>query len=188
MGYTPRLEEAFVYAAALHRDQIRKGAGVPYVTHLMAVAALVGEHGGTEDQVIAALLHDAIEDQGVGRDEIAARFGETVAEIVMACTDATTDPKPPWLPRKTAYLAHLRDQGPLVKLVSAADKLHNGRAVLRDLRIQGDALWSRFTATPAQTVWYYEGVLEALCHEWEHPILYDLDAVVTRLSAAVPRG
>ncbi len=187
MGYTARLEEAFAWAAALHRDQVRKGADVPYVTHLLAVGAMVGELGGTEDQVIAGFLHDAIEDQGVTRQEIAARFGDTVADIVVACTDATTLPKPPWLPRKMAYLDHLRDQPPLVKLVVAADKLHNGRAILRDLRILGEELWGRFTATPAQTVWYYQGILEALTHEWEHPILYDLDQVVTRLVAVQPR-
>ena len=181
MHYSPRLEEAFAFVADRHRHQTRKGSGVPYVTHLMAVAACVGEHHGTEDQVIAALLHDVIEDQGVTRDEVAARFGETVARIVDACTDATERPKPPWKPRKERYIAHLRAEPPLVKLVSVSDKLHNARSILRDLRAVGDAVWSRFTATPEQTLWYYRAVTDALADGWSHPLVEELRATVDEI-------
>ena len=118
--YGPRFDDALPYAARLHRDQVRKGSGIPYITHLLAVAAIVGEHGGGEDEVIAALLHDAVEDQG-GQprlEEIRARYGDAVAAIVWGCTDADTIPKPPWRARKEAYVAHLADASPGVRLVS----------------------------------------------------------------------
>src|SRR5690606_29786959 len=117
-------------AMELHHWQTRKGTDIPYVTHLWAVAALVGEYGGDEEQVIAALLHDAIEDQGdkMTFEQIRERFGKTVVDIVRGCTDAETIPKPPWKIRKQHYLAHLTTGSPHVKLVSAADKLHNARA------------------------------------------------------------
>lgn len=181
MAYTDRLVEAFEFAADKHRDQIRKGSGVPYLTHLMSVAACVGDHQGTEDQVIAALLHDVIEDQGVTRDELAARFGEAVASIVAACTDAFTQPKPPWRARKEQYLAHLRAEGALVKLVSVSDKLHNARSILRDFQAVGPAVWTRFSSTPEQTLWYYRAVTEALAEGWPHPLVDELREVVDAL-------
>jgi GTP pyrophosphokinase len=160
---SPRFEQAFLYASAAHAGQVRKSTGVPYLSHLMAVAALVLEHGGTEDEAIAALLHDAPEDQG-GRprlDDIRRRFGDHVADIVEGCTDTFAQPKPPWRPRKEAYLAHLPGASPAVHLVSAADKVHNARSVLNDhLRI-GAAVWSRFTGRKAGTLWYYNALADA---------------------------
>ncbi len=132
MPYSTRLEEAFAFAADKHRDQVRKGTGVPYLTHLMAVAATVGDHGGTEAQVIAALLHDVIEDQAVTAEELAARFGPEVAAIVLACTDAMARPKPPWRARKEHHVARVRSADAAVKLVVASDKLHNARSIVRD--------------------------------------------------------
>src|SRR3712207_460221 len=132
--YGEKFEEALTYAARLHRTQMRKGTNVPYVTHLLAVAAIVGENGGTEDEVIAALLHDAVEDQGgaATREEIRKRFGDTVATIVDGTSDTDVIPKPPWQERKRNYVAHVSGASKSVRLVSAADKLHNARSILRD--------------------------------------------------------
>ncbi len=169
-----RFEEALVYATRLHAGQVRKGSGVPYVSHLLAVAALVLEQGGDEEQAIAALLHDAVEDQG-GRAvlwEIQTRFGTGVAEIVAACTDAWESPsrrlsnsrptgvfqqpaKPPWRQRKEAYLAHLPDASDGARLVSAADKVHNARAIVAGCAREGQAFWSRFNAGKEEILWYY---------------------------------
>ena len=148
MPYTDKFEDALVHAARLHRDQTRKGTGVPYVTHLLAVAAIVGDNGGTEEEVVAALLHDAPEDAGgeTRLAEIQARFGDGVADIVAGCTDTYEDPKPPWRARKEAYLDHLAGAPAPVRLVSAADKLHNARSVLSDYRAP-----SGKTSGPAST-------------------------------------
>lgn len=134
---SPRFAQAFEWAASIHRQQVRKGTSIPYITHLMAVSAIVGECGGDEDQMIAALLHDAMEDQGVTRQEAEQRFGKRVADIVEGCTDTIERPKPPWRQRKERYLAHLLDADSDTKLVSAADKLHNARSILGDLRVIG---------------------------------------------------
>jgi (p)ppGpp synthase/HD superfamily hydrolase len=147
LTYGERFEEALRYAARLHRPQVRKGTNIPYVTHLLAVAAIVGENGGTEDEVIAALLHDAVEDQG-GADtgeEIRRRFGDSVATIVDGTSDTDVIPKPPWPERKRNYVAHISSASRSVRLVSAADKLHNARSILRDLRAEGEAAWRRFS-------------------------------------------
>ena len=157
MPTSPRLEEALAYAARLHRDQVRKGSEVPYVTHLLAVASLVGECGGDEDLMIAGLLHDAVEDQG-GRqtlEEIRRRFGERVARIVESCTDTDRTPKPPWRERKELYLRHLREAPPEARLVSAADKVHNLRSILADLRRAGGRVWSRFKGGKEGSLWYH---------------------------------
>ena len=183
MPYTERLDDALVYAADLHRDQTRKGTGVPYVTHLLAVAAIAGENGGTEDEVVAALLHDAPEDAG-GEAQLAkirARFGDTVAEIVAGCTDTYEDPKPPWRERKEEYIAHLSGAPASVRLVSAADKLHNARSVLADYRAIGEDLWGRFTGGRDGTLWYYRAVADALAKAGGGPVVDEIDRVVTDL-------
>jgi len=159
--YGRRFEAALVYAAQLHSGHFRKATKVPYVTHLLAVAGLVGESGGNEDEVIAALLHDAVEDQGgePTLTKIRELFGETVAEIVAGCSDTDQIPKPPWQERKEAYIAHLASASPSILLVSCADKLHNARAILSDLREVGDSIWDRFNATKQQTLWYYRSLV-----------------------------
>jgi (p)ppGpp synthase/HD superfamily hydrolase len=185
LAYGEKFEDALVYTTRLHRDQIRKGSEVPYVTHLLAVAAIVGENGGTEDEVVAALLHDTPEDQG-GKDrleEIRTRYGDEVAEIVDGCTDTYKDPKPDWLPRKEAYVAHVAEAPPSVRLVSAADKLHNARSILADLRAVGDELWDRFTGGREGTLWYYRALVEAYADTNSNPVVEELDRVVREIEA-----
>lgn len=183
--YSGRLDEAFVFAHRLHRAQRRKGSGVPYVTHLMAVAALVGEHGGTEDQVIAALLHDAVEDQGgeATLEVIRQRFGEAVARYVVACSDAFTEPKPPWRERKETFLRELAAAPPDVKLLVAADKLHNAQTTLGDLKHMGSVVWDRFQGRREGTLWYYETAVASLERDWDHPVLGALRDLVQALRA-----
>lgn len=159
---TPRFDEALCFASELHRTQLRKGTQIPYVAHLLGVTALVLEVGGDEDEAIGALLHDAVEDQG-GRptlERIRERFGSRVAAIVEGCTDSEVEPKPPWRERKEAYIAHLPQATPSIWRVSCADKLHNCRAILRDRRQLGDALWKRFNGGKAGTLWYYRALAD----------------------------
>ena len=187
---TSKFDEALAYAVNLHRAQPRKGTGVPYVSHLLSVAALVLEHGGTEEQAIAALLHDAVEDQG-GRptaEAIRARFGDAVAEIVDGCTDTDQTPKPPWRKRKEAYLARVRREPSHVRLVSAADKLHNARTMVTDLRIHGPALWSRFNAGRDETLWYLGALVEAFREAGTTPIVEELARTVAELEAVSRNG
>lgn len=165
---------ALDFAARLHAQQRRKASDVPYVAHLLAVAALVLEHGGSQAEAIAALLHDAVEDQGGPPilAEIERRFGPEVARIVAACTDTDQDPKPPWRARKEAHIAHVTVADASVRLVIAADKLHNARSLLNDLRELGDAVWSRFSGGQRGTLWYYRAMTAALQSAGpEHPAL-----------------
>ena len=180
---TSRFEQALVFAAQLHKEQRRKGSGVPYISHLLAVTALVIEHGGDEDEAIAALLHDAIEDQGgpKAREEIRSRFGDRVTEIVDGCTDSETIPKPPWKERKRAYIARLGEASASVRLVSAADKLHNARSILNDYRGLGEEIWQRFAGRKAGTLWYYRSVLDVLSQAGTTPLIEELDRVVSQL-------
>ena len=162
MRLSPRFDDALSYASRLHAGQPRKGSDIPYIAHLLAVTAIVLDYGGTEDEAIAALLHDAIEDQGgaATRDEVRRHFGEQVVAIVDGCTDAETIPKPPWRERKEAYVAHIGDASRSVRLVSAADKLHNVRSILADYRQVRDEVWKRFTGERDGTLWYYRAVRE----------------------------
>jgi (p)ppGpp synthase/HD superfamily hydrolase len=159
---TDRFEDALGFAAHLHARQRRKGTSIPYVAHLMSVASLVLENGGDEDQAIAALLHDAVEDQGglPTLQEIRKRFGDRVARIVEGCSDTNEHPKPPWRKRKEEYLQHLRQVDADVRLVSLADKLHNARSILRDLRQAGPQSFSRFNGGQAGTLWYYHSLAD----------------------------
>jgi (p)ppGpp synthase/HD superfamily hydrolase len=160
MMMTERFDAALAYASALHRRQFRKGARIPYISHLMAVSSLVLEHGGNEDQAIAGLLHDAVEDQGGIEvlQEIERRYGPAVAEIVADCTDAWTDPKPAWRARKEAYLTKLPGEKPGSLLVSLADKTHNARSILFDHSMIGAEIWNRFSVRRDQTLWYYRSL------------------------------
>ena len=162
MKLTKRFEKALVLTHRLHQAQHRKGTGTPYIAHLLSVAALVLEHGGDEDTAIAALLHDAAEDQG-GFDTlelIQDTFGSHVAEIVKGCSDTLTTPKPPWRARKEAYLRHLPQASPEVRLVSLADKVHNARSILEHLQTGGNTIWDRFKGGKNGTVWYYHQLVE----------------------------
>jgi (p)ppGpp synthase/HD superfamily hydrolase len=161
---TGRFTEALTLACILHRRQARKGTQIPYIAHLLAVASIALEHGATEDEAIAAVLHDAIEDQGGPPTEMRIRdaFGENVAAIVRACSDTDEVPKPPWRERKQRYIAHLgaSDTTPSARLVPAADKLHNARSILADYRTGGESLWSRFNAGRDDTLWYYRSLVD----------------------------
>jgi (p)ppGpp synthase/HD superfamily hydrolase len=181
--YAEKFEEALMYAARVHRDQTRKGTKIPYVTHLLAVAAIVGENGGTEDEVVAALLHDAPEDRGgeARLEDIRERFGDEVADIVAGNTDTFENPKPPWHERKEAYVVRVAHEPRSVRLVSAADKLHNARSVLADLRSLGDDLWARFNGGKEGTLWYYRALVEAFGSAGSNPIVEELDRVVGEL-------
>jgi hypothetical protein len=152
-----RFEQALQFAAATHRTQLRKGSGIPYVGHLLGVCSLVIEDGGGEDEAIAALLHDAPEDQGgeLKLNEIRTRFGDHVADIVAACSDTFEVPKPPWRARKENHLRHLSGQPEAALRVSLADKLFNARAILRDYLVVGDELWARFQSGRDGQLWYY---------------------------------
>jgi GTP pyrophosphokinase len=148
-------------ALELHRGQIRTKTGKPTVSHLLAVAALVLEHGGDEDETIAALLHDGPEDCGgrVTLDEIQRRFGPRVAGIVEGCTDSLAQPAPPWRQRKERYLTHLPDADDSTLLVSLADKVHNVRSLVLAYREAGETLWERFSTSRDELLWYYEALL-----------------------------
>jgi (p)ppGpp synthase/HD superfamily hydrolase len=161
---TSRFSDALLFASQLHAAQTRKVSGEPYLAHLLGAASIVMDYGGDEDEAIAALLHDAVEDQGGAtvRAEILARFGEPVAAIVDGCTDADTLPKPPWRPRKEAFLARLRTASPSIRLVVAADKLHNLRALTREYRRKGESLWKHFQGGRDDTLWYHRSVAEIL--------------------------
>jgi (p)ppGpp synthase/HD superfamily hydrolase len=181
-----RFDDALVYASQLHRDQARKGTPIPYVSHLLAVAAIVLEHGGTEDEAIAALLHDAVEDQGGAetREAIRVRFGENVADIVDGCTDADITPKPEWKIRKKAYVADIACASRSVRLVSAADKLHNARAILADYRQLGEPLWGRFNGRRKGTLWYYRALADAFQGVESTTLTEELARTVAELECA----
>jgi (p)ppGpp synthase/HD superfamily hydrolase len=159
---THRFIEAVAYASRLHLEQARKGSGVPYAGHLLGVCSLVLEEGGTEDEAIAALLHDAGEDQGgeARLIEIGRLFGSEVESIVRACSDTLLQEKPEWQTRKDHYLVHLEHQPRSVLLVSLADKLFNARAILRDYLTECEALWGRFTGDRDAQLWYYRSLSE----------------------------
>lgn len=159
-----RFEEAVVYAVRAHARQARKGGTIPYLAHLLAVTALVIEDGGSEDEAIAGLLHDAGEDQGgePRMRDIATRFGPRVADIVRECSDTLETPKPPREQRMRDYVAHLPSASPAALRVSLADKIHNARSMAADHAIVGDELWRRFTLkTPAPHQEYYRGLSNA---------------------------
>ena len=178
-----RFEDALAFTARLHAAQTRKKTDIPYISHLLAVSGLVIIHGGDEDEAIAGLLHDAVEDQG-GQPTlklIRARFGEQVADIINGCTDTDVQPKPPWKARKEQYLHHLKNATVSVKLVAAADKLDNVRAILADHRIEGSSIWDRFTTrSKADQQWFYRGCVTALAGG-APALVRELDLVVQEL-------
>lgn len=190
---TPRFAEAFLFAERLHCTQVRKKTQVPTISHLMAVAALVLENGGDEDEAMAALLHDTAEDCG-GRpvlDEIRRRFGDSVASIVEGCSDTLESPKPRWKPRKESYLEHLETAPEAHLLVSLADKVHNARSLAFEYRRVGDDLWQRFSASQEQTMWYYESLLAIFrrrCPEAHRLLVNELAKALRDLKAQVRRG
>jgi GTP pyrophosphokinase len=194
---TDRFDRALLYATHVHGGQVRKGTSTPYVAHLLAVAATVLEYGGDEDLAIAALLHDSVEDQGGAArlDDIRNRFGEPVARIVEACSDslantAKGEPKADWLERKKAYIAKLRRADEDILWVSLADKVHNARTILRDLRKPdiGEKVWARFNVPTKQTLWYYHSLADIFCERLSNQLSNELREIVEVLEAEVPKA
>jgi (p)ppGpp synthase/HD superfamily hydrolase len=203
VSLTGRFTEAVGYALVAHAAQVRNGTDLPYATHLLGVTSLVLEHGGDELQATAAVLHDVVEDQGGARrlEDVRARFGPDVAELVEALSDAVLldgEPEPSWRSRKGGYVEHLRE---LVAarhpscLVSLCDKLHNVRAIVADVTDpdgDGVAVWSRFTATPGQLAWYYRSLAQLFATaDLPSRAVLELEEAVTRLeelaASAPPR-
>lgn len=185
---TPKFVEAMAYAAEKHATQTRKGSEVPYLGHLLSVAGYVIEADGTEPEAIAALLHDAAEDQGGQEtlDEIRRKFGDEVAHIVEECSDTVVTPKPPWRERKENYIDHLSEASDSALLVSVADKLHNAHAILRDFRALGDELWQRFSVKdPKDHLWYYRSLLEVYRERIHNWLVDELSGVIDELEYAV---
>ena len=173
-----------MFASQLHADQKRKGTTIPYVAHLLAVTALVIENGGKEDEAIAALLHDAVEDQGgqQTRDEIRRRFGDKVVSILDGCTDTDQVPKPPWRKRKEEYIARLREElSDSVRLVSLADKVHNARTIIADHSQIGDAVWRRFKGGKEGTLWYYRSLVDVFRSFGSNALLEEFEKLVSKM-------
>jgi (p)ppGpp synthase/HD superfamily hydrolase len=174
-----RFDDALAWASALHREQVRKlskedqvggRVAIPYISHLLSVSALVIEHGGSEDQAIAALLHDAIEDvDAILREDIAERYGDAVAQIVEDCTDAWEQPKPPWSERKRRYIEGLHKKDEASLLVSLADKVHNARSIWLDYLADGDAVWERFNPPRENVLWYYDELAKVFAARFQTP-------------------
>ena len=178
---TPRFTHALEWAHHLHFTQMRKGTEIPYISHLMAVSGLVLEHGGTEDQAIAGLLHDAAEDAG-GKptlERIRREFGDAVADIIADCTDAWTEPKPPWRDRKETYIEMAAQKSVTSLLVSLADKTHNAEAIQNDYLTLGEELWSRFNGGADGTRWYYRSLTDVFGEKLPGPLHKRLARAVT---------
>jgi GTP pyrophosphokinase len=188
--FSERFTEALTYAVRLHNRQARKGSGgrIPYAGHLLGVCSLVIEEGGGETEAIAALLHDAAEDQGGERTlaKIRDRFGAAVADIVLACSDTLETSKPEWQERKEAYLAHLEDRTPSQLMVALADKLFNAHAILRDYKACGEELWGRFRAGRDGQLWYYRRLSDEFTRLLpDSPMAHELAEVVAELEQLV---
>jgi GTP pyrophosphokinase len=181
---------AFAFASEKHKGQTRKASGIPYIGHLMGVASLVLEAGGDEDLAIAALLHDVVEDCGGAPmlKEVRRRFGARVAKVVDGCTDAYTDPKPPWRERKEKYIARLREEDEDTRLVSAADKLNNVRSIISDYRVVGESVWSRFKGGREGTLWYYRILRDEFLRDQPNRVTRDLALAVSELESLAAGG
>jgi (p)ppGpp synthase/HD superfamily hydrolase len=178
-----QFEKALTYATRIHGGHLRKKTKIPYVAHILGVAAIAMEYGADETEAIAALLHDAVEDCGGAKRlrDIEQKFGKDVARIVEGCTDTDQTPKPPWFERKKAYVAHVRHAPISTKLVSASDKLHNVRAILMDYRKEGERLWSRFNRGKQGALWYYRALVGAFNGKRIQPLVQELDRTLTEL-------
>ena len=181
---TDKFSKAVSVANYAHYDQTRKGTAIPYIAHPLAVASLAIEFGATEDQAIAALLHDAIEDGGAEFEQVILEaFGEAVLAMVQGCTDGVPDAngeKADWWDSKTAYLAHLEKASDDVLLVSGADKLHNARSIVIDLQEIGPAVFERFKAGMKGTLWYYRSLADVFTKR-NSPMTKQLEAAVSQM-------
>jgi (p)ppGpp synthase/HD superfamily hydrolase len=178
-----QFEKALVYATRIHGGQLRKKTKIPYIGHILGVTAIALEYGANNTEAIGALLHDAVEDCGGEKRlrDIERKFGKPVARIVAGCTDTMQIPKPPWRERKEQYITHLKSASQSTRLVSTSDKLHNTRAILRNLREEGDKLWSRFSGGKEGTLWYYRALVTAFRQHGDSDLIDELDRVVTEI-------
>jgi (p)ppGpp synthase/HD superfamily hydrolase len=183
MKLSPKFEEALVYATQAHCNQTRKKTSIPYIAHILGVTAIALEYGADETEAIGALVHDVVEDCGGAQRlrEIEGKFGKAAAKIVEGCTDTDETPKPPWRERKEKYIAHVASADPATILVSASDKLHNARAILRDLRVQGDRVFDRFNGRKEGTLWYYRSLVTAFREHANSELINELDRVVAEI-------
>jgi (p)ppGpp synthase/HD superfamily hydrolase len=183
MRLSRQFEKALTYATRIHGGQLRKKTRIPYIAHIIGVAAIAMEYGANETEAIAALLHDAVEDCGGAKRlrDIQLKFGKKVARIVAGCTDTDRTPKPRWLERKKVYVAHVRHAPMPTKLVSASDKLHNIRAILMDYRKEGERLWSRFNGGKQGALWYYRALVKAFTGKRIEPLVQELNRTLTQL-------
>ena len=184
-----RFSGAVAFASALHSGQQRKSSGGPYLSHLLAVAALVMGAGGDEDECIAALLHDAVEDQGGARtaEEIRRRFGERVEGIVLECSEER-EPGRTWIDRKRDALRSVADASPSARLVLSADKLHNVRSLISDYRAGGESIWERFRGKRDGTLWYYRAMASAIESAGGSALQVDLEDAVVSLEWMAEKG
>ncbi|MEO1428355.1 MAG: HD domain-containing protein [Cyanobacteria bacterium J06633_8] len=180
---TTKFEQALIYATQLHANQTRKVDKIPYISHLMSVSALILEAGGSEDEAIAGLLHDAIEDQGgkATREQIRDKFGEQIVEIIDGCTESDITPKPPWKERKIQYIENIRNGSDSVKLVSLADKLHNARSLLIGYRNKGDKLWDYFSGSKEDKLWFYRELLVIYQQSYDNFMTVELERILREL-------
>ena len=190
MHLSRQFEKALTYATRIHGGQLRKKTRIPYIAHILGVAAIAMEYGADETEAIAALLHDAVEDCGGAKRlrDIERKFGKDVARIVEGCTDTDQTPKPPWLERKKAYVTHVRRSPMPTKLVSASDTLHNVRAILMDYRKEGEKLWSRFNRGKRGALWYYRSLVSAFNGKRIQPLVQELDRTLTKLELLSNNG
>jgi (p)ppGpp synthase/HD superfamily hydrolase len=186
-----KYKKALDYAFALHSNQYRKGTSIPYFTHLVSVSNNVIENGGNTDEVIAGLLHDAVEDQGGEKTLklIKKRFGNKVGKIVEECSDTKITPKPPWLERKKKYLSGMKKSTQSSLFVSLCDKLHNATCIVNDYQRVGRKLWKRFNASPKQVYWYHNSLYKNFSKNLKgHKILKrNYYQIVNEMRKRVPR-
>ncbi len=187
IGYSATLDRALAMAARAHRAQTRKGGDVPYVQHPVHVAFILLKHGLSEAVLVAALLHDVVEDCGVELGEIRAAFGDAVADLVASVTETKTDPGSaalrPWRARKEEQLAHLAEASPEGAALKAADALHNCHSTLNDLEANGRAAWARFKSAPDEQIWWYRSVARGVAERLgDHPLSRELASAVERLA------
>ncbi len=187
MELTDRFSSAVTLAVHLHRGQERKLSGTPFAAHLLRVAGTVLEHGADEDTAIAAVLHDAVEDQGgpKERETIRSQFGERVASIVDECSDTDQTPKPPWRGRKEKYLAHLASASPSARMISAADKLDNIRSLIVSYRQSGEAVWEHFRGGREGTLWYFRSVRDIVQRAEPKSLVDELARALRELELAI---
>jgi (p)ppGpp synthase/HD superfamily hydrolase len=192
---TDRFDRALLYATHIHGGQVRKSTSIPYVAHLLAVAATILEYGGSEDMAIAGLLHDAVEDQGgeARLFDIRNRFGDHVADVVRSCSDSIVNSsagqqKEEWRKRKMQYIEHLSTVDQETLLVSLSDKVHNARSILRDLRKTeiGQTVWERFSKPKSDTLWYYRGLADVFQTLLPGQLASELDEIVCVLENRAP--